>query len=400
MKKILFVINTLGCAGAETAMLELMRNLDPKQYEVSLFVLMNQGEMVRQLPTHVNVKNATISDSSVLSKDGKKELNRFILRTMFRRGSLWKNFPYLIRNAITMLRKGKILPDKLLWRVMSDGVEPMNEHYDMAVAYLEGGSAYYVADHVQADKKVGFVHIDYGKAGYTRALDKSCYDTYSRIYAVSDEVKEHFTEMYPEYKDKTQVFHNLVNQTRIRERAMLPGGFEDSYDGTRILTVGRLTSQKAYEIAVEAMKLLKKNGQKVRWYVLGEGEERKPLEKQIREYGLEEDFLLLGAKENPYPYYAQTDLYVHATRYEGKSIAIQEAQTLGCTILVSDCSGNREQVMEGVDGLMCDLTPEGIYQGIVTLLNDKEACRRYGEAAGKKDLVEREQLENFLALMH
>nr|MBP3597949.1 glycosyltransferase [Eubacterium sp.] len=400
MKKILFVINTLGCAGAENAMLEFMRNLNPEKYEVSLFVLMNQGEMIRQLPSHVKVLNVNLSDSSVLSKEGKAELNRYILRTMFQQGSVWKNLPYLLRNFFSMLGKGKILPDKLLWKVMSDGVAPMTEHYDMAVAYLEGGSAYYVANHVEADKKVGFVHIDYGKAGYTRALDQGCYDTYERIYGVSDEVKEHFVEMYPEYEKKTEVFHNMVNQTRIRERAQLPGGFEDDYDGTRILTVGRLTAQKAYEIAVEAMKLLKENGYQVRWYVLGEGEERKSLEKQIREYGLQEDFMLLGAKENPYPYYAQTDLYVHATRYEGKSIAIQEAQTLGCTILVSDCSGNREQVEVGVDGQMCDLTPEGIYEGIVSLLKDKEACRRYGEAAGKKDLVEREQLERFLALMN
>ena len=93
---------------------------------------------------------------------------------------------------------------------------------------------------------------------------------------------------------------------------------------------------------VPAMKLLKDQGIKARWYVLGEGELRNKLQQKIDSLGLKEDFLLLGAKENPYPYYKQCDLYVHATRFEGKSIAIQEAQVLGCTILVSDCSGNRE----------------------------------------------------------
>lgn len=399
MKKVLFVINTLGCAGAETAMLELIRNINPKEYEVSLFVLMNQGEMIHQLPNYVKVLNKNLSDCSVLSKEGKRQLNRFVLCTMFRRGSVFRNIPYLFSNLFSMIRKKKILPDKLLWRVMSDGAPKITENYDLAVAYLEGGSAYYVADHVKAAKKVGFIHIDYGKAGYTRKLDKGCYDEYYRIFTVSEEVRQHFTAIYPEYHEKTEVFHNMVNQSRIRERAKLPGGFEDDFNGTRILTVGRLTAQKAYETAVEAMKLLIEYGENVRWYVLGEGEERGALEKQIKEYGLEKDFLLLGAKSNPYPYLAQTDLYVHATRYEGKSIAIQEAQTLGCTILVSDCSGNREQVVDGVDGSMCALTPEGICEGIRRLLKDKEACRRYGKAASEKNLSEEKQLERFLSLM-
>ena len=118
----------------------------------------------------------------------------------------------------------------------------------------------------------------------------------------------------------------------------------------RLLTVGRLTSQKAYEIAIDAMKLLKEKGVQAHWYVLGEGELREVLQRQINRLGLEKDFLLLGAVENPYPYYAQCDLYVHATRFEGKSIAVQEAKILGCPILVSDCNGNREQVKDGVDG--------------------------------------------------
>lgn len=399
MKTILFVINTLGGAGAETALMELLRNIPPEEYEISLFVLMNQGEMVHQLPDHVTLLNEHFSDSSVLSRHGKRILNRFIFRTMFQRGSVFRNMPYLVKALFRMLKKGAVLPDKLLWRVMSDGVPEQEKQYDLAVAYLEGGSAYYVADHVQAAKKAGFIHIDYGKAGYTQELDCGCYEQYDAIFTVSAEVREHFLDIYPEYDGKTEIFHNIVNPVRVRERAKLPGGFDDDYEGVRILTVGRLTAQKAYEVAVEAMKLLKEEGEAVRWYVLGEGEERKPLEKRIREYGLEEDFLLLGAHENPYPYYAQTDLYVHATRYEGKSIAIQEAQILGCAILVSDCSGNREQVRDGVDGRMCELSPEGIRDGVRELLRDREACIRYGEAAARKDFGIRTQLERFLALL-
>lgn len=195
------------------------------------------------------------------------------------------------------------------------------------------------------------------------------------------------------------LFHNLINQDSIREKAELPGGFEDDFSGTRLLTVGRLTKQKAYEVSIAATRLLKEAGANIRWYVLGDGDQRKFLEEEIKKNGVEKDFILLGAKENPYPYYKQTDIYVHATRFEGKSIAIQEAQTLGCTLLVSDCSGNREQVEDEVDGRMCDLTPESICKRVLELLKDENACRIYGENAARKILSENQEIEKLRALL-
>lgn len=180
---------------------------------------------------------------------------------------------------------------------------------------------------------------------------------------------------------------------------MLPGGFSDQYEGARILTVGRLTAQKAYEVSVEAMKLLKEKGVRARWYVLGEGEQRESLEERIKRLDLEGDFILLGAVSNPYPYIRQADLYVHASRFEGKSIAIQEAQTLGKTILVSDCSGNREQVEHNVDGLLCSLTPAGISDGIIELLEDKEKSRQLGAAAAEKKQTDESEVHKLLSMI-
>ena len=384
MKKVLFVINTLGGAGAEKALLELLKRFPKEQYEISLYVLLDQGELILQVPSHVKVLNREYSDASVLSREGKKVLNKKIWKRLWIHGAVFRNFPFLIRNTVAMIKKGKISPDKLLWRVMSDSGQVIREHYDMAIAYLEGGATYYVHDHVNADRKFTFLHVDYGFAGYTRELDKNCYPDFERIFTVSDEVKKSFVKAYPECSKDTYVFHNLIDQKEIRRKAELPGGFEDSYDGKRILTVGRLTAQKSYEISIDAMKILKDHGIKARWYVLGEGELRGKLQSQIDRLGLQKDFLLLGAKSNPYPYYKQCDLYVHATRFEGKSIAIQEAQTLGCTILVSDSSGNREQVIQDEDGMMCKLTPEDVSRNIEALLGDPQKCEKLGQKASVK----------------
>ena len=399
-KKLLFVINTLGCGGAERAMLNPFDALDPKKYEISLFVLTGQGELSHALPKHVRLLNRDYKDVSVLTGEGRKLLIRSVLRAGSKKGLFLRRASYLLKNFRDMRRRGKILPDKLCWRVLSDGAPLIRREYDLAVAYLEGGATYYVAEHVKARKKAAFVHIDYGKAGYTRKLDRDCYQKFDRIFTVSDEVRAHFLEVYPEHEKKVSVFHNLINQERIRQMAEQGSGFDDEFQGYRILTVGRLTQQKRYDIAIQAMALLKeKCSVPVRWYVLGEGELRESLQQQIKDAGVEQEFIFLGVKENPFPYYKNCDLYVHATGFEGKSIAIQEAQTLGKPILATDCSGNREQIVHDVDGRMCPLDPKCVSEEIFWMIAHPEKCKAYGEQAKKKTLNSTTGFEAFQALI-
>ncbi len=399
MKKILFVVNTLGRAGAETALLELLRRLDVPAYEVSLYVVMAQGEMLGELPGHVNLLNRRYSCQSVLSGKGKHNMTQRVLGCFFRNGEMSRKLRYLFSVYGDMRRRGNVQKDKLLWRIVSDGGERFGQSYDLAVAWLEGASAYYVADHVKASKKAAFIHIDYESAGYTRNMDQACFAAYDRIFAVSEEVKKHFLAVYPEYGGKMGIFHNLVDWEGIRKKAGEPGGFSDGYEGFRLLTVGRLVYQKAYDVAIDAMKLLRDAGCKVRWYVLGEGDQRKILEKKIASLGLQQDFLLLGAVANPYPYYTQTDLYIHATRFEGKSIAIQEAQALGCAVIVSDCNGNREQVTDGEDGVLCELTPQGIADCIRGLMEDQEKRRMLAQTAEGKYKKQEQHMGLLLELL-
>lgn len=396
-KRILFVINTLGHAGAETALLELLNRLQDS-YEMDLYVLMGQGELVSKLPPKVNLLNRHFSDCSVLSGRGRLHMVRTVVKACLNRAAVIRLFPYLCRNLGMMLKQHRVQPDKLLWRVLSEGGMRISREYDLAVAFLEGGAAYYVADHVRAKRKAAFVHIDYQQAGYTRRLDRDCYLQFDALFPIAEEIKEKLLAVYPECADRTYIFHNLVNREMILERALQGEGFQDGYHGYRILTVGRLTKQKAYTVAIETMRLLKAAGCQVRWYVLGEGGERRALERRIAEYGLEEDFILAGAVENPYPYYRQADLYVHATRFEGKSIAIQEAQILGCAIIASDCTGNREQIVHGRDGILCELSPEKLRDAVLKLLEDTILRDRLGQAAAGKKVTYEEDI-NLLTQM-
>lgn len=399
MKKVLFVINTLGHAGAEVAMLELLRRMQGMKSEISLYVLTEQGELRSRLPEGVKLLNKTYCDTSVLSKEGRIHLAKKVLRASFKNASIFKNFPYLISNFFDMVKKGRIQPDKLLWRVLSDGSPVFDEEYDLAISFLEGGSAYYVHDHVKAKKKAAFIHIDYNLAGYTKKLDKECYQDFDKVFTVSEECRENFVKAYPECDKFTFAFHNMLNEVRILTMSKENAGFTDDFKGYRVLTVGRLVYQKGYDIAIEAMKLIKKSGYPIRWYVLGEGDLRKELEKRIEQAGLKEDFILLGAHDNPYPFYAKADLYAHFTRFEGKSIAIQEAQVLSKPIVASDCSGNREQIENGVDGLLYKLTPEQIYKAVEYMYLNQEKAKEMGRKASYKQRAYEKDIGMLLELL-
>lgn len=398
-KKILFVINTLGRAGAEMAMLELMRSLPAEKYEISLYVILGQGELVRELPEHVRVLNRTYRDTSVLSEHGRRHMQKAVIHSFFRNGRWFRKLYHLITVACEMKKRKNLQLDKLLWRILSDGGEYPAEEYDLAIAYLEGGATYFTADHVKAKKKAAFVHIDYENAGYTRKMDRGCYAKFDRIFAVSEEVRTGFLQVYPEWEAKTGVFHNIINRERIAALAGRSEGFSDSFAGIRLLTVGRLTYQKAYDVAAEAMKMIKDAGYRARWYVLGEGDQREVLERQIKSLGLERDFKLVGAVNNPYPYYRKCDIYVHATRFEGKSIAVQEAQVLGCAIVASDCNGNREQIEDGVDGILCEFSAEGIAKSIISLIEDEKKRERLGNAATEKQTDNTQEMQMLLDLL-
>ncbi len=385
MKKILFVINTLGRAGAELAMMELLRRLSVKDdYQISLYVILGQGELLSEVPENVQLLNTNYKPMEVLSDKGRREIAKTVIRSYFHNGQILKKTSYLFHQLMRMIKSHDIKLDKLFWRMLSDGGEYLEEEYDLAVAYIEGAATYFVADHVKAKKKAAFIHIDYVDAGYTKEMDQGCYQVFDRIFTVSDGARDTFLQVYPECLNRTFVFHNILNRERILHLAGEGAGFADDFIGIRILTVGRLTYQKGYDIAIDAMAKLKAAGYPIRWYVLGEGDQRTNLEKQIKKLGLEQDFLLLGEVENPYPYYKECDIYVHATRFEGWGIAIQEAMILGCAVIASDCSGNREQLISGEDGILCELTSDAICESIIKLIDDEEMRKHFAEIAATR----------------
>lgn len=401
-KKILFIMNTMGRAGAERALIALIHRLPKEEYDISLQVLINRGEIFKEVPPYVHLLVKHPDTRSVLSTGGSIKIFKTILSSFFYHANGFRLRKYFMKNLKIQLRRKRFQPDKLFWRLIAYGTKPPKETFDLAIAYIEGGSTYYLADCVSAKKKAAFIHIDYKKAGYHKGLDLDAYKKIDRIFSVSKEAGKSFLKVYPEYKEKLFLFRNIIDTERIikKSRLSLPATdpFLLSKAKYKLLTVGRLHYQKAYDIAIPALKLLRSKGYDADWFILGEGPLEKELKKQIAETGLTGHFHLLGSKENPYPYYLACDLYIHATRFEGKSIAIEEAQVLGKAIIASDCTGNREQIISGENGILISLTKENIAEAVISLLDHPEKKKAFETASKNIDLVHTEDLENLLIL--
>lgn len=400
-QKILFIINTMGRAGAEVALVELLKKLDARgYYDLSLHIIIPRGELLDRVPPNVRILNSGLSRGSVLSPGGRAAIAWLAVKAFCYRLTGFRLLPYLWRNILRQKKQGRVQLDKLLWRLLAEGRPADPVKYDLAVAFIEGGAAYYLDRRVQARQKAAFIHIDYQRAGYLPMMDQGCYDDCRRIFVVSHEVGEKFVAVYPDYREKITLFRNILDEQGIWRRALAGTGFSDDFAGVRLLTVGRLTYQKGYDIAIQALALLKARGYDVRWYVIGEGPERASLERLAARLDLEDDFLLLGAKENPYPYVYQAQIYVHATRWEGKSIAIEEAQILKKPLVASACTGTAEQITSGVDGLLVELDAENLARGLAWLVDHPELQERLAANVAKRKLVFPEDLDNLLDLLN
>lgn len=388
-KRILFVINTMGRAGAEKCLMSMLKYMDKEKYDISLFSVINRGEMFDYVPEGVRILNENPCTESVLDKRAKKELAKIILKNGFRKGYFFKEAGYL-RKMISYQRKREGIDfKKLFWKLLSDHAPKQKETYDLAVAYIQGAATYYVMDHIHAKKKITFLHNEFIDSGYCPELEEAYYEQADGIYCVSKSICDHFADIYPKLAGKMEVFYNLLDVEEIKEKSLkkeeLSPLFQKKEGETVLLTAARLAPVKAYDLAVPALSLVRKQGYNVKWYALGDGPEKDAIERMIREYELEDHFILLGAHRNPYPYIANCDIYVQATRYEGCCTSISEAVILGKPVIASDCDGNKEQMARYETGILVALNAEDIAKGIIRAVSDKELRKKLVEQANMDD---------------
>ena len=367
MKKILFMCINMNIGGTEKALLTMLNEIDDSKYDITLLMLEEYGGFLNEIPSFVKVKYV---DEYKSIKPFVNEPPKILIKRLIKNKAYLTGLSTLLNYSISKITKNI----SYYYKYILKNIKGIDEEYDLAVAYAGPMDfiTYFVLNKIKAKKKVQWIHFDINKIGFNRKFAKRNYKKFDKIFVVSEEGKEKLINLIPALNNKVEAFFNIISCNLIENMSKNEKSFDDLFDGVRILTVGRLSKEKGQELTINVLARLKNEGYKVRWYCIGDGPEKDNYRNRIKSLDIENDYILLGSKLNPYPFMKDCDIYVQPSKHEGYCITLGEARCFDNPIVTTNFTGANEQIKNEVTGLVCDISEQGIYQAIKRLLDNKE----------------------------
>jgi len=369
MKNILIASFDMEIGGVERSLISMLNSFDYNNYLVDLMLYSHTGEFMNLLPNQLYLlqeskayKTFRMPIAQVLkSREYKIGLARLLAKFK-------ANLNKSSENGFKQMQ--------YMWEYSISFLPNLEKEYDVAISYL--WPHYFIAEKVEAKTKIAWIHTDFSIVDTDIELDIKMWNKFDHLVAVSEECKKAFINKYPILKSKVIVIENITTPELVKtlssENVDNPMVNDSKF---KVITVARLSYAKGIDYAVKALKLLKDRGYSdIVWYVVGYGGDEGDIKRLIVENGLDNQFILLGKKINPYPYIQAADLYVQPSRYEGKAVTVVEAQILAKPVLITNYTTARSQVQNGVNGCICELSIKGIADGIEKLYKDSHLRER------------------------
>ena len=351
MKRIAIVSKNIGVGGVEKALISMLHDIDYSKFCVDLFL----PEIVKDnfLPAEINIK---IFENALNIQEFKYSMVHPIqmFNGVF---SLLKNRFLKSRKYIDELKEKKFLYKRNL------------EKYYVVISYDGplGFSTFYSLYNLQADKKKIWIHGNIIQDRIPQNIIKDYYSQFDEMIFVSKMIREEFLFYYPEYSEKSKVYYNHINEEKIKKLANQEEVKKNKK--LEILTVARISYEKGIDIAIECGKILKDTGVDFIWYICGTGVLFKEMKQKSYELHVDENFVFLGEKENPYPYMKSCDIYVQPSRTEGFCTTTNEARILGKAIVTTDVGGMREQFVDRESALITKVDGQSLSRAILELVD-------------------------------
>ena len=392
MKKIAFFVQHMLCGGIENALITLTGRLAEAGHDVTIYVIAERGAFLSQIPEGVHLRKIPLPQAveRALPVGGTK----VAVRNSLKEHRYGKAFRYLWKHIFGKSGFAELNVD-------FSKIPVLEEPYDIAVNYQMHSPflVRYVSEKVQACRKLSWIHNDFATTGYGIQALEEYLDCCEGFYGVSQQIVKEFSEIFPGYRDRIHLARNLVPVSRILQRAeeaeaeeyaQVPDGY------LKLLTVGRLEEQKGYDMALQVCRKLLDQGDRFRWFVLGDGTQKDKLLSQCRRLGLGQAMCFLGIRQNPYPYFKDCDIYIQTSRHEGYVTTVTEAKLFHVPIVCTDVSGAREQLTDEVNGEIAAIDADRIADKVHRLIREPDRRRRYRQAlAGETGLEGEDWLSVF-----
>lgn len=273
-------------------------------------------------------------------------------------------------------------------------IPELTKEYDVAIAYMQREQTYFLVDKVKATKKIAWVHNEYSQLGHFKEMDLEYFEKVDKVVTISDLCAKDLKKNFPSIAEKFVVLPNLTSSQVIRNLAKEFYPPEFKRDVLNIVSIGRLNAQKGFEFALEAALELKKSRVKFHWVVLGIGSLKEELEKKREELGVQDCFEFIGARENPYAYMKNADVLVQSSRFEGKSVVLDEGKILCCPIVTTNYPTVYDQINED-EGVIVGMSGKEIADGIMKILKEP---RRYSEYLSRHEYGNEKEIEGYYQL--
>ncbi len=384
-KKIAIVTHQMITGGIEKSLIELCKALQKKNAQITLYLEVNGGELYDSIPKGIKIIPVFDNYNSGMNH----VLGSFLLQGKIRKATaLMKSY---------IINRLKLNPVKG-WLETIKYLDNNQEQYDYAFAYGApiSFSTYYVIKKINATKKYAWIHNDPQRSSLDIRKYKRIFNEYDKIICVSEELKTSFIKLFPEYTARSSVFYNIIDESDIKTKS--EDIIEtDDFNGTKILTVGRLCNEKGQDIIPEIVEKLLNERYDIRWYCVGDGELYTKVTDLIKRKHLQNKVILIGNKINPYPYFKMSDIYVQPSRHEGFGIALTEAKIMNLPIVTTDFKGACEQIEDGKTGFIVRFDVNDIYIAIKKMLDNETIIKSFKENL-KKD--KKKCISNINELLH
>lgn len=385
-KRILIVLTgAMELGGIERSLLGFLDAIDYDRYQVDLFLYAHHGPLFSLINKKVNLL-PEVKELAYLRESFSAKLKHGCYYSAVLR----------IRDALF----SRIIPinnDKTWAQVMRKCAPLLETEYDLAIGFFRPFD--FIMEKVRAKKRVGWIHTDYSSIDIDIETLRRDYSRLDKIVAVSEECKKSFCTVLPELAEKIVIIENILSSNFIRLQASEDAfGMEDC-DAVKLLTVGRYCEAKRQDEIPEICKNIVLSGINVRWFLIGFGTMEKLIQQKIAEYGMEKHVIVLGKKDNPYPYMKACDVYVQPSRYEGKCVAVREAQILHKPVVITNYVTSMSQLENGYDGVIVPMDIESCANGVVAFLSDDKQRKIVEQNTWTRDYTNIGEIEKVYALM-
>ena len=383
--------------GAERALLGLLESIEPTKVSVDLFLLRHEGELLGLIPEYINLL-PEIPAYTVLARPMTQTIKEgHLLLSAARLVGKLRAKQYDKNHGLTRSSVAIEYSHKYTKRFMPP-IQP-NMEYDLAISFLT--PHYFVTEKVRAKKKIAWIHTDYSTVQVDVASELKMWGAYNYIASISENVTRTFLSVFPSLEEKIVQIENMLPRTLIEQQAKAFSAEQEMpQDGSiRLLSVGRFCDAKNFDNVPDICCRILQKGLNVKWYLVGYGGDEPLIRQKIAEARMEEHVIILGKKENPYPYIKACDLYVQPSRYEGKAVTVREAQMLCKPVVITRYATSASQLEEGVDGVIIPMNNAGCADGIVQLLKNPERMKQLADTCAQRDYTNAGEVEKIYRVM-